>query len=92
MKKERFLHTGKSPHWQGYQPGQRGSFKASEESTATGLQRAKWREACVDGQCHPALPSLRLSSTRVDSGCMLRLGLCRSDMGERTEVCCVETV
>ena len=40
VKEERFPHTGKSPH----QWGQRGSFGASEESTATSVLRAKQRD------------------------------------------------
>ena len=39
--------------------GDRGSFGASEESAATGVQRAKQRESCPEDQCRPALPGLR---------------------------------
>ena len=49
VKKERFLHTGRSPHWRGDQLGWEGDFRASEESTATGLWRVEWRETCTDG-------------------------------------------
>ena len=37
VKEERFLHQGKPPHWQGDRPGQKVSFRASEESVAAGL-------------------------------------------------------
>lgn len=51
------------PHCQGNHLGRRGSLGASEENTATSLQKAKQRETCTDSQCkHPALPSLRHSS------------------------------
>ena len=50
-----------------------------EESAATRLQRAKRRETCTDGQCYPALPSLRPSSAGAGWG--LRLRLQRSDPG-----------
>ena len=55
VKEEMFPYTGKSPHWQ----GQRGSLRVSEENAAAGVQRAKWRETCTQGQCQLALPSLR---------------------------------
>ena len=37
----------------------RGSFGATEESTATGVQRAKQRDSRTEDQCRPALTSLR---------------------------------
>ena len=61
VKEERLPHTGKSSHWQ----GQRGHFRASEESTATGVQRAKQRETRTEGWRQPALPSLRRLFTRL---------------------------
>ena len=36
-----------------------GSFGATEESAATGVQRAKWRDPRTEDQCRPALTSLR---------------------------------
>ena len=36
-----------------------GSFRAMEESTATGVQREKWRDSCTEDLCQPALASLR---------------------------------
>ena len=51
VKEERFPHTGKSHHWQGDQPGQSGSFEASEENMAIGFWRVSWKETCTGG-CH----------------------------------------
>ena len=82
MKEEMFLYTGVSPHWQGDQPRQRGSFGVLEESATTGFQQPEQRETCTDGQCHhPALPSLRCVSTIVGRDWVLKLGLWRSDLG-----------
>ena len=39
--------------------GQGGSFRAKEESTATGVQRAKRKDSCTEDHCQPALTSLR---------------------------------
>ena len=36
-----------------------GSFGATEESSATGVQRAKWRDSCTEDRCRPALTSPR---------------------------------
>ena len=36
-----------------------GSFRATEESTATGERRAKWRDSCTEDRCRPALTSPR---------------------------------
>ena len=82
VKEGRFAYPGKSPHLQGNQPGWRGSFGASEESTVTGLWRAKQRETCTDGRCHcPALPSLRCSPAGAGRVWVLRLGFWRSGPG-----------
>ena len=60
MKEEKFPHTRKTLHWQRRDGGQRGgSFRAMEESTATGVQRAKQRDSRTEDQCRPALISLR---------------------------------
>ena len=40
VKEERFPHMRKSSHWRGDQTGQRGSFRASEDS------RRAWQQAC----------------------------------------------
>ena len=41
-----------------------------EESAATGVQRAKWRDSCKEDPCRPALTSLRglLLTRRVGWG------------------------
>ena len=57
---ERFLHTGKPPHWWGNQLGQKGSFEGSEESTATSLWQAGHSKTYTDGLCYsPVRHSLR---------------------------------
>ena len=82
MKDESFPNPGKPPQWWEDQPGWRGSFRASEESTANGLQRAKWRVTCTDNcYCCPELPNLRHSSTGEGRGWVLKLRLQRSDPG-----------
>ena len=47
------LFTGRDRGWLG------GSFGATEESAATGVQRAKRRDSCKEHQSRPALISLR---------------------------------
>ena len=37
--------------------GEGGSFGATEESAATGVRRAKWRDSRTEDQCRPALTS-----------------------------------
>ena len=59
MKEEKFLHTRKPLHWWKRGVGGGVSFGAMEESAATGVQRAKWRDSCTEDQCRPALTSLR---------------------------------
>ena len=39
--------------------GRGGSFRATEESAATGMQRAKWRDSRTEDQCRPAFTSPR---------------------------------
>ena len=53
-KEEKFPHTRKPLHWR-----RRGSFGATEESAATGVQRAKWRDSRMADRCRPALTSPR---------------------------------
>ena len=48
VREEKFPHTKKPLHWQGWWWG---SFGATEESAATGVQRAKWRDSCTEDQC-----------------------------------------
>ena len=58
MKEEKFPHLG-SPFTGGDGRWAGGSFRATEESAATGVQRAKWRDSLTEDQCQPALTSLR---------------------------------
>ena len=59
MKEERCPHTRKPLHRQRLQVVERGSFRATEESAATGARRAKQRDSHTEDQCRPALTSLR---------------------------------
>ena len=60
MKEEKFPHTRKPLHWQRQGVGQGGgSFGASEESAATGVQRAKQRDPHTENWCRPTLNGLR---------------------------------
>lgn len=85
-KRKRFLHTGKSPHWWD-QLEQRGRNGASEESSATDVQRTKPRETWS-----PQPKMLVQSTTRAGGACVLRPGLWRSGPKDRTGVGCVKTV
>ena len=58
MKEEKFPHNRKPLHWQRW-GWQQGSFRATEESTATGVQRAKQRDFRTEDQCQSVLTSLR---------------------------------
>ena len=94
MKEEKFPHTRKLLHWRRWGVSG-GNFGAMEESTATGVQMAKWRDSRTEKQCRSALTSLRgLSAhpTGWAGGWELRLRLQRSDPRERTGVDCVNTV
>ena len=57
MKREKLPHTGKPLVEMGGRQG--GSFRATEESAATRVQRAKWRDSRAEDRCRPALTSLR---------------------------------
>ena len=59
MKEERFPHTRKPLHGWRLQVAEGGSFGATEESAAEGVQRAKWRDTCTEDQCRPAFTSPR---------------------------------
>ena len=59
VKEEKFPHTRKALHWWRLRVAEGGSFGATEESTATGVQRAKQRDSCTEEWCRPALTSLR---------------------------------
>ena len=58
MKEEKFPHTRKPLHWRRWGVAE-GSSGAMEESTATGMQRAKWRDSHTEDRCQPALTSLK---------------------------------
>ena len=51
VKEERFPHTRKPLHRQRLRVAERGSFASTEESTATGVQRAKQRDSHTEDQC-----------------------------------------
>ena len=51
MKEERFPHTRKPLHGQGLRVAEGGSFGATEESTATGVPRAKRRDSRTEDRC-----------------------------------------
>ena len=55
---EKFPHTRRPLHWKRWRVLGR-SFGATEESAATGVQRAKWRDSRTEDQCQTALTSLR---------------------------------
>ena len=59
MKEERFPHTRKPLHRRRLRVAEGGSFGATEESAATGVQRAKRRDSHTEAQCQPALTSPR---------------------------------
>ena len=56
-KEEKFPLTRRPLHWQ--TGGGGGSFRAMEETAATGVQRAKRRDSHTEDRCRPALTSLR---------------------------------
>ena len=84
MKKEKFLHTRKPLH------GQRprvvgGSFRATEESAATGCRRQSGETTAQRIGANQHLPA------EVGGDWELRLGLQRSDPRERIGVGCMNT-
>ena len=96
MKEEMSPHTRKPLQWrrQGMVVG--GSFGATEESTARGIQRAKRRDSHREDPCQPALTSLRGLSAHppawMGGGWEFRFWLLqRSDPRERTGVGCMNT-
>ena len=61
-----------------------GSFGATEESTATGVRKAKRRDSRMEDQCRPALTSLR----RLSAHLLGRAGLgaeARASVGSQGE-------
>ena len=59
MKEERFPHTRKPLHGRRRQVAEGGSFGVIEESTATGVRRAKQRGSRTEDRRQPALTSPR---------------------------------
>ena len=59
MKEERFPHTRKTLRGRRLQVAEGGSFGAAEESTATGVRRAKRRDSRTEDRGRPALTSPR---------------------------------
>ena len=59
MKEERFPHTRKPLHRRRLRVAEGGSFGATEESAATGVQRAKRRDSLMEDRCRSALTSPR---------------------------------
>ena len=59
MKEERFPRTRKPLRGRRLRVAEGGSFGATEESTATGVRRAKRRDSRTEAQCRAALTSPR---------------------------------
>ena len=59
MKEERFPHTRKPLHRRRLWGAEGVSFGATEESTATGVRRAKRRDSRTEARSRPALTSPR---------------------------------
>ena len=59
MKEERFPHTRKALRGQRQLVAEGGSFRATEESAATGVRRAKRRDSRTEDPCRPGLTSPR---------------------------------
>ena len=57
MKEERFPHTRKPLRGRRLRVAEGGSFRAMEESTATGVQRAKRRDSRTEARRRAALTS-----------------------------------
>ena len=51
MKEERFPHIRKPLRGQRLRVAEGGSFRATEESAATGVRRAKWRDSRMEDRC-----------------------------------------
>ena len=59
MKEERFPHTRKPLHGWRLRVAEGGSFGATEESAATGVQREKQRDSRMEDRCRVALTNPR---------------------------------
>ena len=92
MKEERFPCTRKPLRGRRLRVAEGGSFRAAEESAATGVRRAKRRDSRTEDRGRPALTSPRGLSAHLPG----RAGLgaeaqLRSDRRERTGVGGVNT-
>ena len=90
------FHTPGNPFTGGDREWRGGSFGATEESAATGVQRAKRRDSYTEDWCWRALNSPRGLSAhllaRTGGSCVQRLQLIqRTHPRERTGVGCVKT-
>ena len=68
MKEERFPHTRKPLCGRRLRVAEGGSFGATEESAATGVQRAKRRDSRTEARCRAALTSPRGLSAHLPGG------------------------
>ena len=59
VKEERFPHTRKPLRGRRLRVAEWGSFGATEERAATGVQRAKWTDSRTEDRCRPAFTSPR---------------------------------
>ena len=91
MKEEKFPHTRKPLHWRRWGGWQGESFRATEESAATGVQRAKRRNPTqrIGADQHSPAREACLLTRQAGGGWELRPRLQRSDPRERTRVGCV---
>ena len=89
MKEDNFPHTRKPLHLWRWRVGGGGSFRAMEESTAIGVQRAKHRGSFPTSTHQPE--RLVGSPTGMGGDWELKLGLQRSDPRERTGLGCMNT-
>ena len=85
MKEERFPHTRKPLRVQRLRVAEGGSFRATEVSAATGVQRAKQRDSHTEDQCRPALTSPRGLSTHPWDGRGLGAESRASEVGSQRE-------
>ena len=83
---EKFPHTRKPLHGRRLRVAEGGSFRALEESAATGVRRAKRRDSRMEDRCRQHSPAREacLLTRRGGRGWELRLRLRRSDPRERT--------
>ena len=92
MKEERFPHTRKPLHRRRLRVAEGGSFRATEESAATGVRKAKRRDSRTEDGADQHSPAREacLLTRQGGRGWELRLWL-QSDPRERTGVGGVNT-